>query len=188
MRQQGIRVLLLFTGLDLLGVAFDAYITAQGTGVMLTFLLSTLLCLTTLVIWIAWFFALKGVDEFDVPWTKYRLPLLWIFMPVVLGAVVAMPFTYWPMHLAFAFQRTQLEQLARRVERGDAPKKPVFLGFYVVTLAERNSQGTVCLWICPSGGRCIGFGKCKRADVSRNFFNLNVHVPLADNWHFVEED
>ena len=58
----------------------------------------------------------------------------------------------------------------------------------MVTLAEVNKNGVVCLWICPQGGRCIGFGPCKAADVPRNFYNLDVHVSLSDHWQFVEED
>jgi hypothetical protein len=172
----GYRLLIGLTCLHLLGVIYVAYITARGDSALGTLAYCMALGVATLLFGVPWAILLPSRP---FSWSARKVTCYWLGWAGLLIAVVSMPFIYWPMRIAFALQRPQIDSLARRVEQGDMPKHPVHLGFYTVTLAEVNKNGVVCLWICPGG---------IDVSVSGNFFNLNVQVTLADQWQFIEED
>ena len=186
LRRVGIGLLALCTGIDLQSIAWLTYFTALGESAIATAAGGFLLGILTLFLGIVWFIVLRSGKK---AWSKPCLSLLGFCWLAISGAVFLMPATYWPMRLIFALQRPQFEQLAQQVERGHAPTKPVRVGFYTVTLAERDSNGVVCLWIYPDGDpRGVGFGRCKAAEIPPSFHNLNVQITLADDWQFVEQD
>ncbi len=186
LRRIDIGLLALCTGIDLQSIAWLTCFTALGESATATAAGGFLLGILTLFLGIVWFIVLRSGKK---AWSRPCLSLLGVCWLAILGAVFLMPDTYWPMRLIFALQRTQFEQLAQRIERGDVPTKPVRVGFYTVTLAERDSNGVVCFWIGSDGApRGIGFGKCKATEVPRSFHNLNFQITLADDWQFVEQD
>lgn len=177
-------VLMVLSVLDLFAGAYYLISTAQGRSIFETVIVFLLLSILTIIIGIAWNIVLRSRREFMSRPARYLFMSVWI---VLFAGIITTPFTYWPMRLAFAIQRPQFERLAYRVRHGEIPNKPECIGLYTVTKFELKPDGTVGLWTCPEGDRCIGFVTCRSADVQFHFGDYADLAELAGNWQFIED-
>jgi hypothetical protein len=117
-----------------------------------------------------------------------RYSPFWVW-PLVLTAALlplSMLITSWPFRLAFLVSRPALENVADRVAAGQAVTGPEWAGlFRVVGSAVDSASGNVGLITDQDPAGRSGF---VRGRTGGPFFNLNIYLPLCDEWTYQCED
>ena len=183
----GIAMLLALTVAGLCGVAVSGLAFARGE---LRWGYAGMLFMVAVLgvpVGIAWIAALRGKTK---AWSRARVSLFGIGWGMLTLALVAAPFTNWPLHLSFTLEQASLESLARRVERGAVPALPLQQGVFTVTKAEKDDRGRVWLWICSHGDAACHSGAllyCASEDMPPDMDlyqrGLNARVDVAPRWH-----
>lgn len=103
-----------------------------------------------------------------------------------LALLISTATTDWPLRVAYAYSRPQLEQLAQRVRDRGAIDRATSIGPFTIRRAELSSSGVVCLWTdYARHGNNVGFARWPDKDVPLNLWS---QIDLSDEWHYVAED
>ncbi len=127
---------------------------------------------------------------------RRRSPLLaWPLVVVLATLPLTILFTHWPLHLAFLASKSALDRLADRVAAGQAPRRPVRAGlFMVVNSAVDPTSGNIGLITDPDPGGRSGFVRVTPGTsalpsrASGPFYNLNGDLELGGGWRYQNED
>ncbi len=107
-------------------------------------------------------------------------------------APLAIPFTQWPLRLAFLGSRPALERLANQVALGTAITKPRWAGaFRVLGSTVDRASGNVGLITAHVSSDRFGFERFgPRGSPGRSgaFYYLSSEVQLNQKWRYGEED
>jgi hypothetical protein len=106
-------------------------------------------------------------------------------LTVLLGLIVSVPVTNWPLRATFWLSRSAIEQLADAVERGEDVTFPHRAGLFQVQVGGRRSEQTF-LWLDPHLGGPRGFVKAPANEPP--WFNLWSSISLGENWYLIQED
>lgn len=137
--------------------------------------------------------ALAGLSMPRVTEGRYdrRFLVLWA---AAMFCIASVPVTRWPLRLAFALSRPNLEGLARRMEAGARPAGPMRVGAFSIEEAEMR-DGRPCFWTSTNPSGFSGLVRNPRAGVnpaagrqSNLAFNLWSYVEMDADWAYVEED
>jgi hypothetical protein len=128
--------------------------------------------------------------------TCRRSPVLaWSLVIVLATLPLTILFTRWPFRLAFVASKPALNRLADRVAAGQAIRRPVRAGlFVVVSSAVEPTKSNVGLITDPdpsgrSGFVRVGLGPHRSPGcVSGPFYNLNGDLQMGQDWRYQNED
>jgi hypothetical protein len=180
-----------FTAVLINGISHLASIAVPMIGLTLS-LLTVFICLilTSVVVGFgaAWLTATARGRSILRGSSALRLAVVIVFS----GAPVAIPFTQWPLHLAFRGSRPALEQLAGRVALGAAVTKPCWAGaFRVVGSTLDPATGNIGLITAQDLSGRRGFERFgPRGGPGKNgaLYNLAPEIQLSEKWRYGEED
>jgi hypothetical protein len=109
-----------------------------------------------------------------------------VFLVALGGLIVSVPWTQWPLRVAFAISRPALADLAQQLAAGEYPGFPCRAGAFLILRGETD-QGRPCLWTDTNPSGRTGFVK-RTATVPNNAFNLWSDVELDADWRLISED
>ncbi len=132
------------------------------------------------------FFAFMGFGTALLTRSSVRQRIVYALTPLVLALLLLLTsYTQWPMHAAFALNRSSLDALSQRVLAGEKIATPVQAGTFRIAKAELSHHGIVCLWTAPNPGGNTGFVQTPPDNVP---FNLWSMTSLDAQWQFISED
>lgn len=155
----------------------------------------------------AWFvLILPTIAGFGVAWAVAATPeaaaqqpprpgdWAWVVALSVIPGITA--WTAWPFHLAFLSTRAGLEQLADRVEAGQAVTFPQSLGPFSIVASKTDARtGGVALLTDSNPSSPSGFVRHKGLLVDDDRFDCygtirgdSWHMGIGDGWCYHEED
>jgi hypothetical protein len=153
------------------------WLSASGTERVTVTLLAILAC-----------FPIGIIGALLVVWRDtHSLPAsVMLLVPIVYVAIVlSAAFTQWPLRLAYACERGELESLAQRVRTGKRLALPQQVGPFKILAAELDRDDIVCLWTNLDRSGRTGLVQCG-PDHAR--FDLWSIVDLDERWQLISED
>ena len=130
-----------------------------------------------------------GLGDREARWgVAHRLSLILacLLVPTLAGAPTTMLLTAWPHRLAFLASQPALDRLADQVAAGQAPRRPMWAGVYlVVTSATDAKTGNVALIINSATSGRSGFLSDSAPPhspntVARFTISITTHTCTAD--------
>jgi hypothetical protein len=125
------------------------------------------------------FMILHAADHRQRPW-----PLLAATLAST-GIIVSVLMMHWPLRLAFAISRPDLDALASDVRFGHIPAQPRWVGLFKIVATEVLDDGAVCLWTRDHACGCDGFVEIRSGDIP---FSVWSQVTLDKRWQFISQD
>ncbi len=103
-----------------------------------------------------------------------------------LAVYVSVPYTHWPLRLAYKVSRPSFDAMAQSLQSGVRFQGPMWVGLFKIEKAEvYEHNGKVCLWTYLHPNGSTGFTQCPPDDVP---FNLWSKIELDASWQLVSED
>lgn len=105
----------------------------------------------------------------------------------VIGFLLSVGTSSWPLKLRYALSRPAFERLAARLEAdGENSAPPQWVGLcYIQRIERRKRDGTVCLWMYDAPSGPAGFVRCPPEHPP---FNIARHIPMDERWQFIDVD
>lgn len=119
-----------------------------------------------------------------------KVPINWkerLAAPLIVGVIVSVPFTVWPLRVAFALHRPWLEPIAQQVRSEGTIAKPGRVGLFEYRQVRRIEYGSVGFQFTGGPGGGVYLVQCEPGS-ARIWYNLNWWYSLGGDWYLVYED